>query len=481
MTSTEVSSAPAAAGTDRLTFPDGFVWGTATAAYQIEGAVAEDGRTPSIWDTFSHTPGKVAGGDTGDVADDHYHRYAADIALMAELGMRAYRFSTAWPRIVPGGAGPTNRAGIDFYSRLVDTLLDAGIAPVLTLYHWDLPQELQDKGGWTNRDTAQHFADYAGVVAAALGDRVSSWTTLNEPWCSAFLGYGAGVHAPGHTSGAQALVASHHLLLGHGLAVQALRAALPATARLSITLNPAVARPATDSAADIAAAHKVDGLQNRLWLDALRHGAYPDDVQAFTAGVSDWSHVRDGDLAVIASPIDVLGVNYYSPMVVAHYDGVGVRARVDGHGDGAGETWPGCDDVQFLDIAGPKTEMGWPIDAGGLTELLTRLHRDYQVPLMITENGAAFADVVDESGEVRDANRIAYLRDHLAATHRAISAGVDVRGYFLWSFLDNFEWAYGYAKRFGIAYVDFETQARTLKQSANVYADTVRHNGLLAP
>jgi beta-glucosidase len=481
MTSTEVSSAPAAAGTDRLTFPDGFVWGTATAAYQIEGAVAEDGRTPSIWDTFSHTPGKVAGGDTGDVADDHYHRYAADIALMAELGMRAYRFSTAWPRIVPGGTGPTNRAGIDFYSRLVDTLLDAGIAPVLTLYHWDLPQELQDKGGWTNRDTALHFADYAGVVAAALGDRVSSWTTLNEPWCSAFLGYGAGVHAPGHTSGAQALAASHHLLVGHGLAVQALRAALPATARLSITLNPAVARPATDSAADIAAAHKIDGLQNRLWLDALRHGAYPDDVQAFTAGVSDWSHVRDGDLAVIASPIDVLGVNYYSPMAVAHYDGVGVRARVDGHGDGAGETWPGCDDVQFLDIAGPKTEMGWPIDAGGLTELLTRLHRDYQMPLMITENGAAFADVVDESGEVRDANRIAYLREHLAATHRAISAGVDVRGYFLWSFLDNFEWAYGYAKRFGIAYVDFETQVRTLKQSAHVYADTVRHNGLALP
>ncbi len=481
MTSTELSSAPAAAVTNRLTFPDGFVWGTATAAYQIEGAVAEDGRTPSIWDTFSHTPGKVAGGDTGDVADDHYHRYASDIALMAELGMRAYRFSTAWPRIVPGGRGPTNRAGIDFYSRLVDTLLDAGIAPVLTLYHWDLPQELQDKGGWTNRDTAQHFADYAGVVAAALGDRVSSWTTLNEPWCSAFLGYGAGVHAPGHTSGAQALAASHHLLLGHGLAVQALRAALPATARLSITLNPAVARPATDSAADMAAARKVDGLQNRLWLDALRHGAYPDDVRAFTAAVSDWSHVRDGDLAVIASPIDVLGVNYYSPMSVAHYNGVGVRARVDGHGDGDGETWPGCDDVQFLDIAGPKTEMGWPIDAGGLTELLTRLHSDYQMPLMITENGAAFADVVDESGQVRDADRIAYLRDHLAATHRAIAAGVDVRGYFLWSFLDNFEWAYGYAKRFGIAYVDFETQVRTLKQSAQVYADTVRHNGLLVP
>ena len=480
MTSTEITAA-APATAERLTFPEDFIWGTATAAYQIEGAVAEDGRTPSIWDTFSHTPGKVAGGDTGDVADDHYHRYASDIALMAELGMRAYRFSTAWPRIVPDGTGPTNRLGIDFYSRLVDVLLDAGIEPVLTLYHWDLPQSLQDNGGWTNRDTAQHFADYAGVVAAALGDRVSSWTTLNEPWCSAFLGYGAGVHAPGHTSGAQALAASHHLLLGHGLAVQALRARLPATARLSITLNPAVARPATDAAADVAAARKVDGLQNRLWLDPLCHGAYPDDVRTFTAGASDWSHVRDGDLAVIANPIDVLGVNYYSPMRVAHYDGVGARARVDGHGDGVGETWPGCDDVQFLGSSGPKTEMGWPIDANGLTELLTRLHRDYGKPMMITENGAAFADALDDSGRVRDAARIAYLRDHLAATHRAISAGVDVRGYFLWSFLDNFEWAYGYAKRFGIAYVDFATQVRTLKDSAHVYADTVRHNGLALP
>jgi beta-glucosidase len=479
MTSTEVSTVAAPATTDRLTFPEGFVWGTATASYQIEGAVAEDGRTPSIWDTFSHTPGKVAGGDNGDVADDHYHRYAADVALMADLGLRAYRFSTAWPRIVPAGAGATNRAGIDFYSRLVDTLLDAGIRPVLTLYHWDLPQTLQDNGGWTHRDTAQHFADYAAVMAEALGDRVTSWTTLNEPWCSAFLGYGAGVHAPGRTSGAEALAASHHLLLGHGLAVQALRAALPTTAQLSITLNPAVVRPASDSAADNAAAHKIDGLQNRLWLDALCHGNYPDDVREFTAGVTDWSHVRDGDLAVIASPIDLLGVNYYSPMMVSRYDGVGVRARVDGHGDGDGETWPGCEDVQFLDLPGPKTAMGWPIDASGLSDLLTRLHRDYRLPMMITENGAAFADVLDADGRVRDEKRIAYLRDHLAAAHRAISGGVDLRGYFLWSFLDNFEWAYGYAKRFGIAHVDFDTQVRTLKDSAHFYADTVRHNGLV--
>jgi len=477
MTSTDLSTATSAATTERLTFPEGFLWGTATASYQIEGAAAEDGRTPSIWDTFSHTPGKVAGGDTGDVALDHYHRFAEDVGLMATLGLQAYRFSTAWPRIVPDGAGAANRAGLDFYSRLVDRLLDAGITPVVTLYHWDLPQVLQDKGGWTNRDTAEQFADYAALTAAALGDRVTRWTTLNEPWCSAFLGYGAGVHAPGRTSGAEALAAAHHLLLGHGLATQALRAAVPA-AQLSITINPAAVRPATPSAADIAAVRKVEGLQNRLWLEPLFRGRYPDDVRAFTAGVSDWSHVHDGDLAIISTPIDVLGVNYYSPMIVASYDGIGERARVDGHGDGAGETWPGCEDVQFLDVPGPKTAMGWPIDAGGLADLLVALYRDYGTPLTITENGAAFADTVDEDGRIRDSARIAYLRDHLTAAHAAIAAGVDLRGYFLWTLMDNFEWAYGYAKRFGITYVDFETQVRTLKDSAAFYADTVRHNGV---
>ncbi|HEY7173774.1 MAG TPA: GH1 family beta-glucosidase [Micromonosporaceae bacterium] len=476
MTSTETKAVDQA--TDRLMFPDGFLWGTATASYQIEGAVEEDGRTPSIWDTFSHTPGKTAGGDTGDVAVDHYHRFADDVALMADLGMRAYRFSTAWPRIVPGGTGAPNRAGLDFYSRLVDRLLAADITPVVTLYHWDLPQELQDKGGWTNRDTAQYFAEYAATTAAVLGDRVSRWTTLNEPWCSAFLGYGAGVHAPGRTSGAEALAAAHHLLLGHGLATQALRATLPADAQLSITLNPAVVRPATTSAADVAAAGKVEGLQNRIWFEPLFRGVYPDDVRTFTADVSDWSHVHDGDLDVIATPIDVLGVNFYSPMLVAHYDGVGERARVDGHGDGAGETWPGCGDVQFLEVPGPKTAMNWPIDSGALTELLVGIHRDYGVPITITENGAAFNDTIDPDGRVRDTRRIEYLRGHLTAAHDAIAAGVDLRGYFLWTFMDNFEWAYGYAKRFGITYIDFDTQARTFKDSAAFYADTVRHNGL---
>jgi beta-glucosidase len=477
MTSTDLSTDASVAPTGRLLFPDGFIWGTATAAYQIEGAVAEDGRTPSIWDTFSHTPGKVVGGATGDVADDHYHRYADDVALMARLGIGAYRFSTAWPRI-GGFDAPPRRAGLDFYSRLVDTLLDAGIKPVLTLYHWDLPQSLQDSGGWVARDTAERYAEYAAIVAGELGDRVTAWTTLNEPWCSAFLGYGGGVHAPGRTDGAEALAAAHHLLLGHGLAAQALRATLPADATIAITLNPAVARPATGSAEDAAAAAKVDGLQNRLWLEPLFRAAYPDDVLAFTAEVTDWSFVRDGDLATIATPVDLLGVNYYSPMRIAHYDGTGPRSRVDGHGDGAGETWPGCADVQFLDVPGPKTAMGWPVDPAGLTELLVRLHREYGVPILVTENGAAFADVIDGDGRVRDDRRIGYIRDHLFAVHTALASGADVRGYFLWSLLDNFEWAYGYAKRFGLTYVDFATQARTVKDSGRFYADVVKHNGI---
>jgi beta-glucosidase len=477
MSETSLHDPHEAVAVDRLRFPDGFLWGTATAAYQIEGAVTEDGRTPSIWDTFSHTPGKVAGGDTGDVAADHYHRYVDDVALMSGLGIGAYRFSTSWNRIVPGGRGPINRAGIDFYSRLVDTLLEAGIEPVVTLYHWDLPQVLQDAGGWTNRDVAGHFADYAQVLGSALGDRVKSWTTLNEPWCSAFLGYGAGVHAPGHTSDVEALTAVHHLLLGHGLAVNALRTVLPADATCSITLNPGVARPATGSPEDAAAAWKVDGLQNRVWLDPLFRGAYPADVLDFTADITDWSHVRDGDLGIIAAPLDRLGVNFYNPMLVAHYDGGGERGRADGHGKGSGSAWPGCGDVQFLDPPGQHTAMGWPVDASGLHELLMRLHRDYPMPIVVTENGAAFDDVL-VAGRVRDVERTEYLRDHLAAVHQAIAEGADVRGYFLWSLLDNFEWAYGLAKRFGITYVDFDTQARTLKDSAVFYRDVVRANGL---
>ncbi|HEY5457591.1 MAG TPA: family 1 glycosylhydrolase [Acidothermaceae bacterium] len=461
-----------------LRFPDGFIWGTATAAYQIEGAVAQDGRTASIWDTFSHTPGKVLGGDTGDVAADHYHRYEADVALMSQLGVTAYRFSTSWSRIIPSGSGPVNPKGIDFYSQLVDELLTHGVAPTLTLYHWDLPQELQDAGGWTARSTAEHFADYASAVAAALGDRVALWTTLNEPWCSAFLGYAAGVHAPGQVNGTQALSAVHHLLLGHGLATQALRATLPAGAQIAITLNPAVARPATDSVADAAAARKVDGLQNRIWLDPLFGSNYPEDVREFTASVSDWSHVRDGDLAVIGAPIDLLGVNYYNPVVVRHYGGAGPRESADGHGDGAGGTWPGCDDVEFLDVPGRHTAMGWPVDASGLGELLARLWREFRIPMAITENGAAYDDVVAPDGAIHDSDRVSYLHEHLAAIHAAVTTGIDVRGYYLWSLLDNFEWAWGYSKRFGIVRVDFETQQRTVKDSGLFYSGVVRTNTL---
>jgi beta-glucosidase len=324
------------------------------------------------------------------------------------------------------------------------------------------------------------LADYAAAMASALGDRVKFWTTLNEPWCSAFLGYAAGVHAPGHTSGAEALAAVHHLLLGHGLASAAMRAVLPADAQIAITLNPAVARPATGSAEDRAAAHKVDGLQNRIWLEPLFRGEYPADVREFTSAISDWSYLHDGDLAVIAAPIDILGVNYYNPVLVGHYDGAGVRANADGHREGAGDTWPGCEDVQFFDMPGRHTAMGWPVDASGLHELLTRLWRDYRQPMAITENGAAYADVVDPDGAVHDPERVRYLQEHLSALHDAIADGIDVRAYYLWSLLDNFEWSWGYSKRFGIVRVDFESQQRTVKDSGRFYAGVARTNTLLA-
>jgi beta-glucosidase len=480
MTPTDLMTGPApvvSPAPDSLAFPEGFIWGTATASYQIEGAVAEDGRGPSIWDTFSHTPGKVVNGETGDVADDHYHRYREDVALMRDLGVRAYRFSIAWPRVIPTGSGAVNAAGLDFYSRLVDELLGAGIVPVATLYHWDLPQALQDAGGWANRDTSYRFAEYSRVAAEALGDRVQRWTTLNEPWCSAFLGYGAGVHAPGETDGAKALAAVHHLLLGHGLAIRELRAALPSDRILSITLNPAMARPASDDPLDVVAASKVDGLQNRIWLDPLFTAEYPADVQEFTAGVTDWSYVHDGDLDIISTPIDVLGVNYYNPVIVAHYGG-GERSKADGHGDGAGETWPGCSDVQFLDRPGLHTAMGWPVDASGLRELLGRLYTDYRAPMMITENGAAFDDVVAADGAIHDADRTRYVHEHLVALHQALGDGIDLRGYFLWSLLDNFEWSYGYGKRFGIVRVDLDTQVRTPKDSAHFYSEVVANNAV---
>lgn len=457
--------------TDTRTFPPDFLWGSATAAYQIEGAVTEDGRGPSIWDTFSHTPGKTLNGDTGDVADDHYHRMPDDVALMKNLGLGAYRFSISWPRVQPGGTGEFNADGIAFYSRLVDTLIEAGIKPVVTLYHWDLSQELEDAGGWANRDTAYAFAEYARRMARELGTRIDTWTTLNEPWCSAYLGYGSGVHAPGRTEPAAALAAVHHLNLAHGLAVSAIRAELGEQAKASVTLNLHVIRPEDPtSAADADAVRKIDALANRVFLGPMVDGKYPADLLADTAHVTDWSFVQAGDEAAIRQRLDVLGVNYYSTVKVRHFDGLGERAENDGHGASAASPWIGVEDVEFVLQPGPYTAMGWNIEPGGLTELLTSLARTYpDQPLMITENGAAFDDVVAPDGRVHDDARVRYLRDHIDAVGAALDGGADVRGYFAWSLLDNFEWGYGYDRRFGIIRVDYDTQERIWKDSAHWY------------
>jgi beta-glucosidase len=465
--------------TDELRFPPGFVWGAATAAYQIEGAAAEDGRGPSIWDTFTAEPGRIVDGSTGDVACDHYHRWAEDVELMAALGLQAYRFSLSWPRIQPAGSGPVNRAGLDFYDRLVDRLLGRGISPVATLYHWDLPQALQDTGGWTARETAHRFADYADIVGRALGDRLAVVTTLNEPWCSAFLGYGTGVHAPGQTDNAAALTALHHLNLAHGLGARALRSVLPDGVRISLTLNLATVRAGSDRAADVDAARHVDGLANRMWLEPVLHGRYPEDVLADLRHVTDWSFVRDGDLEVINAAPDVLGVNYYSPTLVgaATPDLVAQATRRwvnDPHGTPGPSPYPGTDRAFSLPQDGPYTAMNWRIDPDSFTELLLRVHRDHPgVPLLITENGAAFADEPGPDGVVHDQDRIDYLRTHLAAVRRAMAAGVDVRGYFVWSLMDNFEWAWGYSKRFGVVHVDYPTGTRTPKDSAGWYRDLI--------
>ncbi|MFJ6198130.1 GH1 family beta-glucosidase [Micromonospora sp. NPDC092111] len=453
-----------------LRFPKNFWWGAATAAYQIEGAVRAAGRAPSIWDTFSAAPGRVAGGDTGEHATDHYHRHRHDVDLMAELGLTAYRFSVAWPR-VRTGTGGVNQAGLAFYDRLVDDLLAADIQPVATLYHWDLPQELEDAGGWTHRDTAARFGEYAAVVAARLGDRVRMWNTLNEPWCSAFLGYGIGVHAPGRRDQAAALRAVHHLLLAHGHGTAALRAA-GVTGGVSLALNGGTVRPRRDTPADRAAARRIDGLLNRIFLDPLLRGAYPADVLADTAALTDWSFVRDGDLALIAARLDALCVNYYQPDLVSdpgdHHD--------------PGTPYPGAEGVRFHPTPGPVTAMGWSIDPTGLRDLLLRLTRDYDVPpLYVAENGAAYPDEVTPDGRVRDVERLDYLHRHLAAAHDAITAGVDLRGYFVWSLLDNFEWAYGYDKRFGLIHVDYRTQRRTVKDSGRWYGRAIARGGVDRP
>jgi beta-glucosidase len=469
--------------TQRLHFPEGFVWGSATAAYQIEGSVHADGRSPSIWDVFCRQPGKIVGGDTGDIACDHYRRMEEDLDLMAALALPSYRFSVSWPRVIPGGTGAVNQAGLDFYQRLVDGLLERNVTPLITLYHWDLPQVLQDAGGWTNRDTVAGFVDYAEVIGNALGDRVPTISTLNEPWCSAFLGHSSGVHAPGLTDNAAALAAAHHLNLAHGQAVTALRTVT--SAQTSITLNLAQVYPASSSEEDVAAAAHVDRIANRIFLDPILRGHYPPELIAETRHLTDWSFVADGDLADIHAPIDVLGVNFYAPSQVAAPTEQ-VLAQVTGRwvndpsqGDAGASPWPGTDLAYSIPQPGPYTGMGWPIRPESFTELLVRVYREYpDVPIVITENGAAFDDEVTDDGAVHDADRISYVRAHLAAVHAAIEAGADIRGYYLWSFMDNFEWAWGYAKRFGMVHVDYQSQLRTPKDSALWYRDVIKNNAV---
>lgn len=448
------------------TFPQDFVFGTATASYQIEGAANEDGRCPSIWDTFSHTPGATLAGDTGDVATDSYHRWREDLALLKDLGVDAYRFSIAMPRIMPTPNGVVNDRGLDFYERIVDALLESGIKPVVTLYHWDLPQYLGDEGGWLNRKTAYALADYTSVVANRLGDRVDTWTTLNEPWCSSYLSYGAKEHAPGLGFGPGAFPAVHHLNLAHGLMVQAVRAELGESAKCSVTLNLALNRGDAD------ACHRLDLISNRAFLDPMLRGRYPDELFAITKGICDWSFVQPGDLEQIHQSIDVLGINYYSTNLLA----MGDRPQFPQSTEAS--TAPGASDVDWLPTEGPHTDMGWNIDPDGLHDLLVRVHDNYpEVPLMVTENGMACKDqlVVNDDGDkaVHDADRIDYLQRHLAAARRAMSEGVPLTGYFVWSLLDNFEWYFGYAKRFGITYVDYATQERIPKDSFLWYRDFI--------
>ncbi|MDN3497471.1 GH1 family beta-glucosidase [Planococcus sp. APC 4015] len=471
-------------------FPSNFLFGAATAAYQIEGAAFEDGRTASIWDAFSRVPGAVINADNGDVACDHYNLYRDDVALMSRMGLQTYRFSTSWSRVRPDG-GAVNAKGLDFYERLVDELLAADILPWLTLYHWDLPQALQEKGGWATRSTADAFTDYALTMHDALGDRVKVWTTLNEPWCSSFLSYTAGMHAPGHYSVAEGMLASHHLLLGHGQVVKELRSR-DASLDLGITLNFTVADPADpQNPADVDVARRLDGQHNRWFLDPIFRGEYPSDIvedfRAVGAAAADAfeAAMLPGDLDTISTHIDALGVNYYHGDLVSAEPPAdpprGGDAPTDRHGESPFPAGSGHPNERGLS----RTSMNWEVQYEGLSRLLTRVWTDYAEPagtvLYVTENGAAFDDeLVVEDGDprVHDDARVDYLRGHLGAILDATDAGVDVRGYFYWSMLDNFEWAWGYEKRFGIVRVDYDTQERVVKDSGREYSRIIAARAL---
>ncbi|ETK37311.1 GH1 family beta-glucosidase [Microbispora sp. ATCC PTA-5024] len=435
-----------------LRFPDDFVWGAATSAYQVEGATGEDGRGPSVWDTFAAVPGNVKDGDTGDPGADQYHRYGEDIELMAGLGLDSYRFSVAWPRVQPTGTGKPNQKGLDYYRRLVDGLAERGIRPMATLFHWDLPQELQDRGGWENRDTAARFADYAEIVFDALPIR--DWLTINEPKTVVECGYRFGSHAPGFTDDGRAFVALHHLLLAHGLASQVLHEQHRGR-RIGPALNLHPTYPSDDTPEALEAARHQDGLENRVYLDPIFKGFYPEDTLRWISERSPMrEHILEGDLVTISEPIDILGVQYYTPVFV----------------DGSGER-------VFLH---EKAQADWlEIYPEGMYDILARLTRDYpSVPIVITENGLPTLDVPGPDGRVRDEGRISYLRDHLTAMHRAIGDGARVEGYHVWSLLDNFEWAEGYSQRFGIVYVDYENQRRIPKDSALWFREVVKSGEL---
>jgi beta-glucosidase len=435
-----------------LRFPGHFLFGAAASAYQIEGAADEDGRGPSIWDTFCRTPGKVIHGDTGDIACDHYHRADADLDLIAELGLDTYRFSVAWPRILPGGSGAPNQKGLDFYRRLVEGLRERGITPMATLYHWDLPQPLQDAGGWAERDTVDRFTDYAQVVLDQLGPDVPLWVTMNEPFCSAMIGHLQGRHAPGLIDLGAALRAGHHVLLAHGRAVQIARAAAP-DAQAGIALNLSDIAAASEDDADVAAAGRLDGYENRWYLDPLFARGYPADMLAWYARSASTDFVRDGDMATIAAPTDFLGINYYETKVVAH--------------DPA-EPYHQAREIPYA--GRDATAGGLDPRPAGLGRILRRVHEHYTTqPLYITENGAAYHDYTTPDGQVHDTERVGYLNDHLTEAAAAIDAGIDLRGYYVWALIDNLEWADGYSRRFGIVHVDYPTQARTPKASALWY------------
>ncbi|MET3369730.1 UNVERIFIED_CONTAM: beta-glucosidase [Jeotgalibacillus campisalis] len=469
----EATTHPATTPFNRV-WPKGFLWGSATAAAQVEGASHEGGKEDSVWDAFARIPGAIANGETLKDAVQHYHRMPEDVRIMKELGLDSYRFSTSWSRVRPGGR-TANAEGLDFYSRLVDELLDAGILPWLTLYHWDLPQALEEKGGWANRDTAYRFVDYANDVYSTLGDRVQHWTTFNEPFCSSLLGYAAGVHAPGRQDPEAAVAAIHHQHLAHGLVVNELRSRGAQQLGITLNLSNSIPRDPSDPV-DIDAARRFDSLQNRIFLDPILRGAYPEDTLNDLEQFGIRDVIKPGDLEIIGAPIDFLGVNHYHDDLISGHP---TAEHGDGHSGGAtrptSSCWIGSEDIAFPSRGLPRTAMNWEVNPDGLRKLLVRLGEEYPAlpPLYITENGAAYDDVLSPDGAVHDAERTQFVLDHITAVGEALDQGADVRGYFVWSLLDNFEWSWGYGKRFGVVRVDYDTFERTVKDSGLAYSRVI--------